>query len=99
VAQRPVEGGADIVLLRIQALQPHPLVCVLESTGTGEVLRQRKHSVVDYPGLRVRTRESGAVRAAQVAGVISDGTANYATGFTPFASLGTVNNGEVTVIR
>ncbi|MGI8807475.1 MAG: hypothetical protein ACR2KK_06480, partial [Acidimicrobiales bacterium] len=56
-------------------------------TGIGEPFKASEHIMLDYPGLRVNSRESGTTRAADVAGAWAWGT------------LSSVNAGEVAILH
>ena len=55
----------------------YPLDLQLQWTGIGEPTKARDRVMLDYPGFRVNARESGTTRAANVSGVVSDGTVDY----------------------
>ncbi len=55
--------------------------------------------MLDCPGLRVNSRESGTTRAADVAGVVSDGTTDYVAGAWAWGTLSSVNAGEVVILH
>ena len=59
---------------------PYTMDIQLQWTGIGEPSKAREHIMLDYPGFRVNSRESGTTRAADVTGVVSDGTTNYVSG-------------------
>ena len=55
--------------------------------------------MVDYPGFRVNSRESGTTRAADVTGVVSDGTTNYVSGAWAGGTLSSVAAGQVVILH
>lgn len=71
----------------------------LQWSGFGESVKAREHIMLDYPGFRVNSRETGTSRPASVSGVLSDGTTNHAA--TPWASgkLSSINDGAVAVLH
>jgi hypothetical protein len=71
----------------------------LECTGMGEPSNAREHIMLDYPGFHVNSRQSGTMRAAEVAGVVSGGTTNYASGAWAWGTLSSVNAGELYIVH
>jgi hypothetical protein len=71
----------------------------LQWTGIGEPLKAREHIMLDYPGFRVNARGIGTTRAADVGGVLSDGTVDYSSGAWASGSLSSVQAGEVDVLH
>ena len=65
----------------------------------GEPSKAREHIMVDYPGFRVNSRESGTTRAADVTGVVSDGTTNYVSGAWAGGTLSSVAAGQVVILH
>ncbi len=78
---------------------PYPMDVQLQWTGIGEQFKARDHVMLDYPGLRVNSRESGTTRAADVAGVVSDGTTDYVSGAWVWGTLSSINAGEVVILH
>lgn len=70
----------------------------LRWTGTGERERSREHVIIDHPGFQLNSRMQGTTRHADVSGVITEGTANYAAG-DAHASLSSINAGELVVLH
>jgi hypothetical protein len=77
----------------------YPMDLQLQWTGIGEPFTAREHIKLDYPGFRVNARESGTTRMANVTGVVSDGTTNYASGAWTSGTLSSVNAGQVVVLH
>ena len=71
----------------------------LQWTGISEPFKAREHIMLDYPGFRVNSRESGTTRAADVTGVVSDGTTNYVSGAWAWGTLSSVAAGQVVILR
>ena len=71
----------------------------LQWSGIGEPFKACEHIMLDYPGFRVNSRESGTTRAADVVGVVSDGTTDYVSGAWAWGTLSSVNSGEVVVLH
>jgi hypothetical protein len=67
----------------------------LQWTGIGVPSKAREHIMLDYPGFRVNSGESGTTRAADVTGVVSDGTTNYVSGAWAGGTLNSVAAGQV----
>lgn len=78
---------------------PYPMDLQLQWTGIGEPSKAREHIMLDYPGFRVNARESGATRAANVTGVVSDGTSDFVTGAWASGTLSSVTAGEVAILH
>ena len=77
----------------------YPMDVQLQWTGIGEPFTAREHIMLDYPGFRVNSRQSGTTRAANVAGVVSDGTTDYASGAWAWGALSSVNSGDLVVLH
>jgi hypothetical protein len=77
----------------------YPMDVQLQWTGIGEPFKAREHIMLDYPGFRVNSRESGTTRAADVTGVVSDGTTNYVSGAWAWGTLNSVTAGEVVILH
>ena len=71
----------------------------LQWTGTGERERAREHLLIDHPGFQLNSRFNGTTRAADVSGVVSDGTVDYADSAFNYGRLSSVNAGETVVIH
>jgi hypothetical protein len=71
----------------------------LEWTGIGQPFKAREHIMLDFPGFRVNSRGSGTTRAADVAGVVSDGTTNYVSGAWASGTLSSVAAGQVVILH
>lgn len=78
---------------------PYPMDLQLQWTGIGESSRSRDHIMLDYPGFRVNARESGTTRAANVSGVVSDGTTDFVTGAWASGTLSSVTAGQVVILH
>jgi hypothetical protein len=77
----------------------YPMDVQLQWSGIGEPATAREHIMLDYPGFRVNARQSGTTRAANVAGVISDGTTDYASGAWAWGTLSSVLAGTVVILH
>lgn len=77
----------------------YPMDIQLQWTGIGDPFKAREHIMLDYPGLRVNSRESGTTRAAGVTGMASDGTTDYVTGAWAWGTLSSVTAGEVVILH
>ena len=78
---------------------PSSMQVDLQWTGIGEPVKAREHIMLDYPGFRVNARESGTSRAADVGGVLSDGTVDYSSGAWAWGTLSSVQAGVVDVLH
>ena len=78
---------------------PYTMDIQLQWTGIGEPSKAREHIMLDYPGFRVNSRESGTTRAADVTGVVSDGTTNYVSGAWAGGTLNSVAAGQVVILH
>ncbi len=85
--------------LRTADSAPYPMDIQLQWTGIGEPSKAREHIMLDYPGFRVNSRESGTTRAADVTGVVSDGTTNYVSGAWAGGTLSSVAAGQVVILH
>lgn len=65
-------------------------------TGVGEVFKNRSQYQYQSKGCRYSSRFSGSYRQATAAGVINDGSVNYANSLA-FGDLQSANSGEMTV--
>lgn len=77
----------------------YPMDIQLQWTGIGEPFKAREHIMLDYPGLRVKSRASGTTRATDVVGVVSDGSTNYVSGAWAWGTLSSVTAGEVVILH
>ena len=77
----------------------YPMDVELQWTGIREPFKAREHIMLDYPGFKVNARESGMTRAADVTGMVSDGTTNYLSGAWASGTLSSVTSGEVVILH
>jgi hypothetical protein len=68
-------------------------------TGTGATVTQRSHTQYAAPGFKMDSRLSGTFRDATAIGTVSDGTTNFTPEPATSARLGSVQIGEVTIVR
>lgn len=72
-----------------------PMQVQLTWTGYGDRERARTHLIIDYPDYQLNSRFNGTMRAASTAGLLSDGTTNYASGSQVYGAIASVNSGTV----
>ncbi len=99
-----LDGASLATTVEMRELGPgggatYPMDLQLQWTGIGEPFNAREHIMLDYPGFRVNARESGTTRAANVSGVVSDGTTDFVAGAWASGTLSSVHAGEVVILH